>query len=139
MPTITVPDPLVLPRIDAPADEAIRRPVARVVPAHHAIEGAGFEVWRPFPGRIDTHLADPFFLLDQLGPVEYGPNQAVGAPWHPHRGFETVTTLAGVFWPASVAWALAHPPAGRLSGVTGEGWRPGIDPACTLPYTRIES
>jgi hypothetical protein len=65
--------------------------VGRVVAAHHAIEGAGFEVWRPFPGGIDLHLSDPFLLLDQLGPVEYGPNEAKGAPWHPHRGFETVT------------------------------------------------
>ncbi|HTV74067.1 MAG TPA: pirin family protein [Candidatus Acidoferrales bacterium] len=35
--------------------------------------------------------ADPFLLLDQGGPRNYGPNEAVGAPWHPHRGFETVT------------------------------------------------
>jgi redox-sensitive bicupin YhaK (pirin superfamily) len=35
--------------------------------------------------------ADPFLLLDQGGPRNYEPNAAVGAPWHPHRGFETVT------------------------------------------------
>jgi redox-sensitive bicupin YhaK (pirin superfamily) len=35
--------------------------------------------------------ADPFLLLDQGGPTVYGPDEAVGAPWHPHRGFETVT------------------------------------------------
>ena len=28
-----------------------------------------------------------------MGPVDYGPGEAVGAPWHPHRGFETVTYL----------------------------------------------
>jgi len=40
--------------------------------------------------------ADPFLLLDEMGPVEYGPGEAVGAPDHPHRGFETVTyMLAG--------------------------------------------
>jgi redox-sensitive bicupin YhaK (pirin superfamily) len=50
-------------------------------------------VWRPFPGGIDTHVADPFFLLDQMGPVEYAPNEPKGAPWHPHRGFETVTYM----------------------------------------------
>src|SRR5678815_4499964 len=26
-----------------------------------------------------------------MGPVEYAPGEAVGAPDHPHRGFETVT------------------------------------------------
>jgi redox-sensitive bicupin YhaK (pirin superfamily) len=92
MPAVTVESPLVLPRInrtelaDGPA-----RPVDRVIAAHHAIEGAGFEVWRPFPGGVDLHLTDPFLLLDQLGPVQYAPGEAKGAPWHPHRGFETVT------------------------------------------------
>jgi quercetin 2,3-dioxygenase len=92
MPAVTVENPLVLPRITRPdASAGTPRPVGRVVPAHHAIEGAGFEVWRPFPGGIDLHLTDPFLLLDQLGPVEYAPGEAKGAPWHPHRGFETVT------------------------------------------------
>jgi hypothetical protein len=92
VPAVTVENPLVLPRIARPEPTtSTARPVARVVAAHHAVEGAGFEVWRPFPGGIDLHLSDPFLLLDQLGPVEYGPNEAKGAPWHPHRGFETVT------------------------------------------------
>ena len=91
MPAVTVENPLVLPHLRTPEATAVRRPVERVVAAHHTVEGAGFSVWRPFPGGIDAHLADPFFLLDQLGPVEYAPNEAVGAPWHPHRGFETVT------------------------------------------------
>ena len=34
---------------------------------------------------------DPFLLIDEMGPVDYGPGEAVGAPDHPHRGFETVT------------------------------------------------
>jgi redox-sensitive bicupin YhaK (pirin superfamily) len=93
MPAITVANPLVLPRLGSPAPQAAPRPVAGVVSAHHAIEGAGFEVWRPFPGGVDARAADPFFLLDQLGPVEYAPNEAAGAPWHPHRGFETVTYI----------------------------------------------
>jgi quercetin 2,3-dioxygenase len=28
-----------------------------------------------------------------MGPVDYGPGEAVGAPDHPHRGFETVTYM----------------------------------------------
>jgi redox-sensitive bicupin YhaK (pirin superfamily) len=56
------------------------------------LEGAGFQVRRPFPG-IDHRLTDPFLLLDHLGAVEYAPGEAKGAPWHPHRGFETVTYI----------------------------------------------
>ncbi len=28
-----------------------------------------------------------------MGAVEYGPGEAKGTPWHPHRGFETVTYM----------------------------------------------
>jgi redox-sensitive bicupin YhaK (pirin superfamily) len=42
---------------------------------------------------MNLSLADPFLLLDHLGAVEYGPGEARGAPWHPHRGFETVTYM----------------------------------------------
>jgi redox-sensitive bicupin YhaK (pirin superfamily) len=28
-----------------------------------------------------------------MGPVEFEPGKGVGTPWHPHRGFETVTYL----------------------------------------------
>ena len=73
------------------------RGVGKVVTAHRQLEGAGFVVRRPFPG-MDLSLADPFLLLDHMGAVEYGPGEAKGAPWHPHRGFETVTyMLDGAF------------------------------------------
>ena len=36
---------------------------------------------------------DPSLLLDHLGPVTWGPGEGIGAPDHPHRGFETVTYL----------------------------------------------
>ena len=113
MPAITVDDTLVLPRLDAPVAGAAARPVGRVVPAQHAVEGAGFEVWRPFPGGVDPHVADPFFLLDQLGPVEYAPNEPVGAPWHPHRGFETVTYV--------IDGEIEHHDSNGGGGVIGEG------------------
>jgi redox-sensitive bicupin YhaK (pirin superfamily) len=113
MPAITVENPLVLPRIGEPAPDARARPIQAVVPAHHAIEGAGFEVWRPFPGGVDTRIADPFFLLDQLGPVEYAPNEPVGAPWHPHRGFETVTYV--------IDGVIEHHDSNGGGGVIGEG------------------
>jgi redox-sensitive bicupin YhaK (pirin superfamily) len=36
---------------------------------------------------------DPFIHLDQMGEVEYAPGEPKGTPWHPHRGFETVTYI----------------------------------------------
>lgn len=97
MPAVTA-DTLTLPRVPSPSAEGTRwRPVARTVTARRQLEGEGFEVRRPFPGA-DLAAADPFLLLDHLGAVEYGPGEAKGAPWHPHRGFETVTyMLDGAF------------------------------------------
>jgi redox-sensitive bicupin YhaK (pirin superfamily) len=68
------------------------RPVARVVTAHSQTEGGGFVVRRPLP-TPGFPLADPFLLIDEMGPVEYAPGEAIGAPDHPHRGFETVTYI----------------------------------------------
>jgi redox-sensitive bicupin YhaK (pirin superfamily) len=68
------------------------RTVERVITAHKQLEGGGFEVRRPLPTAGVEHI-DPFLLLDELGPVEYGPGEAIGAPDHPHRGFETVTYI----------------------------------------------
>ena len=36
---------------------------------------------------------DPFVHFDQMGEVEYAPMEPKGTPWHPHRGFETVTYM----------------------------------------------
>lgn len=92
MPAITVDDILVLPRLPRPEQTMRQRPVRTVTTAHKQLEGAGFEVRRPFPS-LDVRTADPFILLDHMGPVAYEPYQAKGAPWHPHRGFETVTYM----------------------------------------------
>ena len=68
------------------------RPVTHLISSHRQREGAGFIVRRPFPtGGLD-HV-DPFLLLDEMGPIDYAPGQAVGAPDHPHRGFETVSYI----------------------------------------------
>jgi redox-sensitive bicupin YhaK (pirin superfamily) len=93
MPAVTPANWLVLPRIARPDPaQTTYRPVAHVVTAHSQLEGAGFPVRRPFPSAA-LSLADPFLLLDHMGAVEYGPGEPKGAPWHPHRGFETVTYL----------------------------------------------
>jgi redox-sensitive bicupin YhaK (pirin superfamily) len=95
------------------------RRVARVIQALSTIEGGGFPVRRPFPIANFSHF-DPFLLIDHLGPVRWEPGAALGAPDHPHRGFETVTyVLAGenehrdsfgnadVLRPGDVQWMTA--------------------------------
>ena len=66
------------------------REVTKVLASHKQLEGGGFEVRRPFP-RVGMDQVDPFLLVDEMGPVRYDAGKAVGAPDHPHRGFETVT------------------------------------------------
>ncbi len=68
------------------------RSVSQVVTAQSLLEGGGFPVRRPFP-TASLSLIDPFLLLDHLGPVDWARGEAIGAPDHPHRGFETVTYL----------------------------------------------
>jgi quercetin 2,3-dioxygenase len=63
-----------------------------IVPAQQFAEGGGFIVRRPFPVHGLSYV-DPFLLIDEMGPVEYAPGEAIGAPDHPHRGFETVTYI----------------------------------------------
>jgi quercetin 2,3-dioxygenase len=73
------------------------REVTKLVTSHRQTEGAGFVVRRPLP-TLQLKELDPFLLVDEMGPVTYAPGEAVGAPDHPHRGFETVTyALAGEF------------------------------------------
>src|ERR1700716_2563765 len=97
---------------------SVRQP-SRIVTAHRQLEGAGFVVRRPLPSE-ELEMVDPFLLIDEMGPVEYGPGEAVGAPDHPHRGFETVTYALdgefehedsaghrGVLRPGDVQWMTA--------------------------------
>ncbi|MFE5402261.1 pirin family protein [Streptomyces sp. NPDC056580] len=96
MPAVTVENPLTLPRVTAPAD-AVARPVLTVTTAPGGFEGEGFPVRRAFAGINYRHLA-PFIMMDQMGEVEYAPGEPKGTPWHPHRGFETVTYIIdGIF------------------------------------------
>lgn len=93
------------------------RNVKSIVPTHTVMEGGGFQVRRP---AAMGSLMSPFLLLDEMGPVNYAPGKAVGAPWHPHRGFETVTYLLegemehedsagskGTLTPGDVQWMTA--------------------------------
>ena len=93
MPAITVDDITVLPRIPAPQPPLARyRSVRSVTSAPRGFEGEGFPVRRAFAG-VDLGDLDPFIHLDQMGEVEYAPGEPKGTPWHPHRGFETVTYM----------------------------------------------
>jgi quercetin 2,3-dioxygenase len=93
MPAVTVDDLLTLPRVPAPDAAVTRdRPVRSITTAPRGFEGEGFPVRRAFAG-VDLAELDPFIHLDQMGEVEYAPGEPKGTPWHPHRGFETVTYM----------------------------------------------
>ncbi len=92
MPAVTVNDLTVLERVAVPDENARVRPVVSVTDAPSGFEGEGFPVRRAFAG-VDLALLDPFIHLDQMGEVNYAPGEPKGTPWHPHRGFETVTYM----------------------------------------------
>ncbi|MCU1536403.1 MAG: yhhW 4, partial [Humibacillus sp.] len=97
MPAQTVDDLTVLDRVKAPGLGDQPRPVLSVTTAPQGHEGEGFPVRRAFAG-VDLARLDPFIMMDQMGEVEYAPGEPKGTPWHPHRGFETVTYIIdGVF------------------------------------------
>jgi redox-sensitive bicupin YhaK (pirin superfamily) len=87
-----VDDNLTLPRLPEPELTEVDRPVRSVTTAPRGFEGEGFPVRRAFAG-VDLADLDPFVHLDQMGEVEYAPGEPKGTPWHPHRGFETVTYM----------------------------------------------
>jgi redox-sensitive bicupin YhaK (pirin superfamily) len=96
MPAVTVSDVTVLPRISTTPGAQSRR-VKSITTAPQGFEGEGFPVRRAFAG-VDLAELDPFIHLDQMGEVEYAPGEPKGTPWHPHRGFETVTYIIdGIF------------------------------------------
>ena len=91
MPAVTA-DTLTLPRVPGPGLGDVERPVVSLTTAPRGFEGEGFPVRRAFAG-VDPRLLDPFIHMDQMGEVEYGAGEPKGTPWHPHRGFETVTYM----------------------------------------------
>ena len=93
MPAVTVADTLALPKVaepdagghDAPGAQRDRR-------ARRASRARGSRCAAPSPACRMADL-DPFIHMDQMGEVEYAPGEPKGTPWHPHRGFETVTYM----------------------------------------------
>jgi quercetin 2,3-dioxygenase len=93
------------------------RKVKLTLKARATLEGAGVRLKRAF-GYVDPSL-DPFLLLDDFSsnnPEDY----SSGFPFHPHRGFETITYVlngkvehkdslgnGGVIGPGDVQWMTA--------------------------------
>jgi redox-sensitive bicupin YhaK (pirin superfamily) len=97
MPAVTVEDLTVLQHLSQPSLGDRVRPIKQLIDAPQGYEGEGFPVRRAFAG-VDLRDLDPFVHMDQMGEVEYAPGEPKGTPWHPHRGFETVTYIIdGVF------------------------------------------
>ncbi len=93
MPAVTVDDVLSIPSVTSAEPSAARdRALVSLTTAPSGYEGEGFPVRRAFAG-VDLRLLDPFIHMDQMGEVEYAPGEPKGTPWHPHRGFETVTYM----------------------------------------------
>jgi len=93
MPAVTVENVLTLPRIPVPDPVAAARTASEV--GHGCARRAG---GRGIPGpsrlrRREPHRSRPFIHMDQMGEVDYAPGEPKGTPWHPHRGFETVTYI----------------------------------------------
>ena len=88
------------------------RSLARVIRSVETLEGGGFLVRRPVPVR-DVDQVDPFLLIDELGPMVHAPGEAMGAPDHPHKGFELITYL--------LAGEMQHLDSHGNSGVLRDG------------------
>lgn len=91
MPAVQV-DTMTLPRLSTATLGDTERPVRRITTGPKGLEGEGFPVTRTMAGVSSADL-DPFILMDQMGEVDYAPGAPKGTPWHPHRGFETVTYI----------------------------------------------
>ncbi len=91
MPAVTVEDMSSLAKLQVEGDVQSKEPVI-ITNAPSGFEGEGFPVRRAFAG-VPLHLLDPFVHMDQMGEVDYAPGEPKGTPWHPHRGFETVTYM----------------------------------------------
>lgn len=112
MPAVGVDDLTRLPRVPLPGEGMHLRPVQSVTSAPKGFEGEGFPVRRAFAGN-DLRDLDPFVHLDQIGEVNYAPGEPKGTPWHPHRGFETVTYM--------MEGVLAHQDSTGGGGVIRDG------------------
>ena len=92
MPAKLVNNMLSLSRIKKISQTSVIRKIKKLATATPGFEGEGFPVRRAFT-EISPRDTDPFILMDHMGEIDYEVGEAKGTPWHPHRGFETVTYL----------------------------------------------
>ncbi|KAJ1617240.1 pirin protein [Pavlovales sp. CCMP2436] len=65
--------------------------VVRVVTLREQKEGGGFTIRRSIGSSSFVEKeTDPFLMLDELPRKTFKPAEFPGAPWHPHRGMDTV-------------------------------------------------
>ncbi|XP_064594715.1 uncharacterized protein LOC135461511 [Liolophura sinensis] len=88
------------------------RTVTKIASPKIQTEGGGFLIRKVIGGVIPT--CDPFLMLDHIGPVDYKPGEALGAPDHPHRGFETVTYV--------IDGGVRHQDSAGNKGTLKSGW-----------------
>ena len=111
----------------------MNRTITQVIRARSQTEGGGFQIRRPLPAPGVRYI-DPILMIDEMGPVEYQPGEAIGAPDHPHRGFETVTyMLAGEFEHRDSAGNAGRLQPGDVQWMTAG--RGGVH--AEMPSTRI--
>lgn len=153
MPAVTVDDLTTLDRLEPVIAGASQRSIRSVTDAPKGYEGEGFPVRRAFAG-VDLADLDPFIHLDQIGEVNYAPGEPKGTPWHPHRGFETVTYMmdgvlqhadsiggGGVIRDGATQWMTAgkgilhiETPPGDV--VAAGGWFHGLQLWVNLPSAK---
>ena len=67
------------------------RPITKIFTPRQQKEGAGFVIRRSIgSSELSEADSDPYLMLDELPPTNYAPGEFPGAPWHPHRGMDTV-------------------------------------------------
>lgn len=52
------------------------RSMDSLITAHRQLEGGGFVVRQPFP-TAELAYIDPFLLIDEMGPADYAPGEAI--------------------------------------------------------------
>ena len=112
MPAVTTENIASLDRIEKPDDSMSARVVVKTVTAPSGLEGEGVTVKRAL-SLLGLESIDPFIMMDQMGEVEYEVGEAKGTPWHPHRGFETVTYL--------IDGTFKHRDSNGGGGIIGDG------------------
>ena len=92
VPAVTVEDILSLPKIPEPDATTVLRPVRQVTTAPAGFEGEGSRSAGPSPGP-PWPSRTPSSTWTRWARSSTRQGEPRGTPWHPHRGFETVTYM----------------------------------------------